>query len=217
MPTQTRPEPVDYHVLRLMVGLVAIGLASATSLLSPLPLESISASYHVGGAARDVLVGFLVAVGAIMLAHNGNDRGEQRLSKIAAISAFGVALFPCDCGEGGGLVPSVHYTSAAVMFTVLAVFCWGFYRRARDRRARDEGNKKATARAALYFVCGVAIIVATTTLLADYLSGGLLRARIARLVFFGEAIALLAFGAAWLTASRTLPLLTAEQERIRLW
>lgn len=214
MSEESAPAPIDYHVLKLIVGLVALGIAIATSALTPLPLESISASYHAGGSARDVLVGSLVAVGAIMLAHNGADRREMKLSKVAAVAAFGVALFPCDCGADPELAPSVHYLAAAVMFIVLAAFCWVFYLRARAKRSTH-----ARVRAVLYAGCGVAIILVVATLGADFLSGGMLRARVTQLVFYGEWVGLSSFGASWLLASRTLPFVTAAapDDRVALW
>ncbi|WP_226661820.1 hypothetical protein [Microbulbifer aggregans] len=39
---------------------------------------------------------------------------------------------------------------------------------------------------------------------------------IARLTYYIEATGLTAFGAAWLTASRTLPFITNEEERIKI-
>lgn len=58
-------------------------------------------------------------------------------------------------------------------------------------------------------VCGVLIVV-------SILTGHALSARFDKLTFVGEAIALVAFGISWLTASRILPGLAREDERLSL-
>lgn len=215
MAENTAPAPVDYHVLRLIVGLVALALAVVTTLVAGTPLDSISASYHVGGTARDILVGSLVAVGAIMTAHNGADRVEFWLSKVAAVAACGVAFFPCTCGETPGHGISVHYSAAVVLFLALTAFCWRFYARA---RAKALPHAKVV-RATIYALCGVGILVAVLTLGADFLMGGAISTRVPRLAFYGEWLGLSAFGVSWLTASRILPLITAKDpaDRVRIW
>ena len=50
----------------------------------------------------------------------------------------------------------------------------------------------------------------------DNLTGGSISSRINRLTFFCEAAALIAFGIAWLSASRILPLITSGEERLSL-
>ena len=47
----------------------------------------------------------------------------------------------------------------------------------------------------------------------DNFSGHALTARIPRVVFYGEAAALIAFGISRLTASRTIPVITRSDER----
>ena len=56
-------------------------------------------------------------------------------------------------------------------------------------------------------------LFAIATLAIDHFSGRALSDGFARLVFYGEAVGLSAFGISWLTASRTLPLLTDKSER----
>lgn len=214
MSSQPAPHVVDPHILRLIVGIVALALAVVTWVFSAVPLESISASYHAGGWARDALVGSLFAVSAIMLGHNGSTTRERWLSKVAAVAALGVALFPCGCDGRPEIVPYVHYASAGSMFTVLAAFCAGFH-----ARARAKASTQARVRATLYAACGAVIVAVIVVLVGDFIAGGPLRARVPRLVFYGEWAALTAFGASWLIASRTLGWITAdtEEDRVRLF
>ncbi len=203
---------IDHRILRLLVGLIAIFLASLTSFFSETAIQSISASYHEGGWARDIFVGFLFAISAFLLAYNGRSTPEMVLSKVAAFAAMGVAMFPCTCGSHAEIIPYVHGTSAAVMFLILAVFCYMFF-----RRARDKGHSQARLRAYIYAICGVTIVASILIIGMDALSGGMISSRISRLMFYGERAGLVAFGVAWLSASHVFPLLTSELERLSLF
>jgi len=103
------------------------------------------------------------------------------LSKVAAVGAHGVALFPCGCSGHAETVPHVHFASAAVMFLILAYFCYVFY-----KRARGKGHPEANRRAFVYAASGLAIIASILSLVLDTLSGGVLTAAIPRLVFYCE-------------------------------
>ena len=130
------------------------------------------------------------------------------LSKIAAIAALGVAMFPCRCDSHEEIIPQVHAVSAAIMFLVLAFFCYKFL-----QRAKAKGHAQAKARMIVYSLCGLAIVVAMLVLLVDGALGGALGERVPKLTFYGERTALVAFGFSWLTASRFIPLLTRADER----
>ena len=208
MPPTPQREEIDHHTIKLLIGVIALSLATLTSYFAGGTITSVSAAYYEGGWAQSILVGFLFAIAAFLLAYNGLSTREMVLSKIAAVAALGVALFPCKCGNREQIIPYVHAVSATTMFVVLAYFCYVFY-----RRARQKGYAQANARAFIYAVCGVVIIISIVVIAFDALSGGLLSAQVARLVFYGERAALMAFGVSWLTASRVLPLLSREDER----
>lgn len=201
-------QEIDHRTLKLIVGLVALSLAGLTSALSASSITSISASYYESGWAQTIFIGFLFAIAAFLLAYNGLSRAEMVLSKVASLAALGVAMFPCECGTHQAPFPYIHGFSAAVMFLILTFFCYAFY-----RRARVKGYPQANIRAAIYAVCGAAILLSIIVLAADHLYNGILSQRIPRLVFYGEAAGLVAFGISWLTASRTLPLVTRKSER----
>jgi len=202
---------IDHHVLKLIVGIIALSLANLTTFFAGVPLESISESYHEGGWARDFFVGFLFAIGAFLLAYNGECTLEMVLAKVAALAALGVAIFPCQCGRNDEIIPYVHYVSAVVMFLVLACLCGVFY-----RRAHGKGHRQALWRAWIYATCGVAILGAVAVLVADAMSGGAISDKVHRLVFYGERVGLVAFGVSWLVASRVFPGITTPGERVSL-
>ena len=68
----------------------------------------------------------------------------------------------------------------------------------------------------IYGACGIAIGLAIVVLAADHAFRGALSKVVTRLVFSGEATGLIAFGISWLTASRTLPFITRQDERFSL-
>ena len=208
-------EEIDHRTIKLLVGVIALTLSSLTSLFAGTPITSISASYHVGGWSQSFFVGFLFAISAFLLAYNGLSFREMVMSKVAALAAVGVALFPCKCDQQAELVPYVHAAAAAVMFVMLAGFCYVFF-----KRARQKGYAQAKMRAAIYASCGVAIVLSIAALVIDAASGGAVRTLLAslgmngaRLVFYAEHTALIAFGLSWLTASRVLPVITHAKER----
>ena len=135
---------IDHHTMKLIVGLVAISLATLTSFFADTPIQSISASYYEEGWSRNIFVGFLFAISAFLLAYNGRSSTEMVLSKVAAVAAMGVAMFPCKCGDHLEIISHVHGISAGVMFAILAVFCYKFY-----QRAMGKGHMQAKWRAAI--------------------------------------------------------------------
>jgi hypothetical protein len=203
---------IDIHTSRLIVGVIALSLASLTNLFSQIPLTSISESYHQGGWSRDIFVGFLFAISAFLLAYNGITKPQMVLSKVAAFAAIGVAIFPCYCGGYPQIIPYVHGISAAVMFLILAFFCYTFF-----QQARDKPSPQAKFRSFIYAASGITIIVSILILALDNLLDGAISSKISRLTFYGEGASLIAFGIAWLTASRILPLLTGQGERLSLF
>jgi hypothetical protein len=207
LPTPPREE-IDHRTIKLLVGLIALSLANLTSFFAGSTITSISEAYHEGGLSQTIFVGFLFAIAAFLLAYNGLSVREMVLSKVAAVAALGVALFPCKCGNREQIIPYVHAISAATMFIVLAYFCYLFF-----QRARQKGYAQAYARATIYALCGIAIVLAIAVVVFDSLSGGALSAKVARTIFYAERTALVAFGISWLTASRVLPMLTRADER----
>ena len=133
------------------------------------------------------------------------------ISKIAAVSTLGVAMFPCSCGGHQEIIPNVHYISAIIMFLILVAFCYSFF-----RRAHGKGHTQAVIRAYIYATCGITILLAISVIGLDLVLDGVISSRISRLTFYCEAVALVAFGIAWLTASRILPLITSKNERLSI-
>jgi len=202
---------IDEHTAKLIVGLIAISLASLASYFSKDPLQSISASYHAGGWSRDIFVGFMFAIFAFLVSYNGKSKPEKVLSKIAAVAALGVAVFPCKCESNADVIPYLHGIFAAIMFMILASFCYIFF-----QRAWSKGFMQAKIRAYIYTICGITIAASILLPALDNFSGGAITVRIDRLTFYGETAGLMAFGIAWLTASRFIWVITKKDSADRL-
>lgn len=202
-------EEIDHRTIKLIVGVVALSLPGLTSLFASAPLTSISASYYQGGWSQSIYIGFLFAISALLLGYNGHSWPEMVLSKVASVAGFVSVLFPCGCDGHVAAVPYVHELSGATTFLILAYFCYAFL-----RSAWNKGHPQAKARAIIYALCGIGIVLTLLVLGSDaLLLHGALTARFPRLTFYWERVGLIAFGIAWLTASRVLPLLTLPTER----
>jgi hypothetical protein len=201
-------QEIDHRILKLMVGLVALTLASATSFFSDGVILSISQSHCHGGWARDFFVGTMFAIAAFMAAYNGFSRLEMWVTKVTAVSAVGVAWFPMECPGQPEIIPGAHVVSAIIMFASLAVLCRIFH-----SRARSHGLPRANRRAFIYAACGIAILGAMGLVAIDHLLGNPLKAAVPRLEIYSQQVALVAFGVAWLVASHVLPWVTSPEEQ----
>ncbi|MDQ6881406.1 MAG: hypothetical protein M3150_04855 [Pseudomonadota bacterium] len=203
-----KPE-IDHRTIKLLAGLIAIFLPILTSWLAyPARLTSVSASYFAGDWPRSIFIGFLFAIAAFLAAYNGRSKSEMICSKVAAMAAFLIAMFPCDCDEQMEIIPGVHYAAAAVMFGVLAFFCRQFY-----RRAMDKGPGRPRARGIVYAICGVVIVLSIALIALNGLLDFKFSKAFPQFVFWCEAAGLMAFGVSWLFASHVLPLINAPNEK----
>ena len=199
----------DYRLLRLIMGVIAFSLPLVVDLIASSELASISASYHT--EARDLFVGLLFVVAALMLAYNGHNRRESMASKTAAIAAAGVALFPtAPPVGGGGWKAIVHYACAITLFCILAYFCFGPFRVRTKGRSGMKGR-----RARIYMTCGWVIVAAMVGLAAAKILLPASTVSMYKMTYWAEFAALWAFGIAWITAGKVLPFLVEPGEALR--
>ncbi|MFF5174448.1 DUF998 domain-containing protein [Micromonospora sp. NPDC000089] len=203
------PGPVSQDALtvrrlRRGVGVVGVALPFVVTVGNALLagrftlLTSISGSYHTG--MRDVFVGSLCAMGVFLICYRYR-RLDDLWSSLAGTLAIVVALCPTTAGADPStvdhtdvLVGRVHQVCAAALFVILAGFCLLLF--PRTEPGDDLGPRKGV-RNRVYRVCGwliVAAIVATAS--SSLLPVGVRET--VRPVFWGEMVAVLAFGMAWL-------------------
>lgn len=194
-----------------MVGVIAFILPFLVTLVSQAQLSSISASYFT--EARDYFVGLLFVVGALMLAYNGHSTSESLASKGAALCAVFVALFPTAserCTSNPGSV--IHTVAAIALFLILAYFCFGPFRENTKGKSGKPG-----VRAKLYFLCGCVMVAC---MLVGWLGKLILSCETVdalSLIYWVEAVALAAFGVAWIVAGKIIPFIVDEQDALKLF
>jgi len=189
--------------LRLGVGLVGIWLPFVVTIGHSVNVgrftlpSSISGAYYT--SMRDVFVGSLSAIGVFLIFYR-TSLAADILGTIAGLAAIGVALFPAKPDAVDLMVAStdtpgrvVHTIAAAVLFLSLAAFCFFLF----PRTSR-------TGRKIIYYVSGVAIVagfvlaLVGSQILPDDVENTI------RPLFWGETVAILAFGVAWFAKSNTL-------------
>jgi len=211
MATNDKAAVFDYRALRLLMGIIAFALPIVVSALSTTALSSISASYHTEG--RDAFVGMLFVVAAFLWAYNGHAPAEGRWSKTASLAAVVVALFPTACDScKSSLVSAIHYIAAVVLFSILAYFCFVYFR----QKTKGMPGKKGR-RSKIYFACGVIMVACmlVAAVAALLLPQEALNA--SRITYWAEAVALGAFGVAWIVAGKYIPLLVDQEEALHLF
>ncbi len=210
MSTSDSNKIFDYRALRLLMGLIAFTLPFAVNFVSPTPLTSISASYHT--QARDIFVGMLFVVAAFLWAYNGHTIHQARASKVAAIAAIFVALFPTTCETcDANSTSNIHYLAAAILFGTLAYFCFGPFR----ENTKDQGGKKER-RSKIYFACGTIIALSILSIGIGQTAVPEATMKALKITYWAEAIALEAFGVAWIVAGKILSPLVDEDEALRI-
>src|SRR4029453_11107877 len=65
-----KQQEINHITIKLVVGIIALSLASLTSFFANSSITSISASYYEGGWSQSIFVGFLFAIAAFLLAYN---------------------------------------------------------------------------------------------------------------------------------------------------
>ena len=208
-------QQIDHRVIKLIVGIIAISLASFMQLASGELLHSVSESYHY--RARDWFVGLLFAVAALFFSFKGENSFERKLTLLASLCAMLVAVAPCACARPTTIIAVFHFPAAAGVFAILGYFCWRFRRTA---MTKIEKYPEAANRVHIYSACllGMAIcwLMTITYVIAYLIAGNLFDEKFPNYVFWLEAIGLVSFGVSWLTASRTLPLIANPNERFRI-
>jgi quinol-cytochrome oxidoreductase complex cytochrome b subunit len=194
------------------MGANALTLPFVVSFVSSKPLSSISVSYY--SEARNGIVGMLFVVGSFLLAYNGYSVPESVASKIASCAAILIALCPTNCDMCPvSAVSVVHYCSSTTLFSILAYFCLGPF----SKKANERHTRKAGRRRIVYLVCGVIMIGCILTVAV---SGAVLPAaevRALRITYWAEAVALVAFGISWMTASKAFAVFADKDEMIRFF
>jgi hypothetical protein len=199
---------ISFMTLRKAVGYLGgglpVGLWLASLLLSHDAGLRPSVSDYYYTDVRNGFVGDLIAIGVFLLAYRGYDKWDVTATNAAGLFAIVVALFPTappDPSTKALWVGRVHLTSAALLFVTLAVISIWLFR----KTAPGETPTVAKAhRNTVYLWSGVVILASIAAILVlRWILGDDTMAR-HHVVFWFEAIALLAFGFSWLTKGQAI-------------
>ena len=205
----------------LRVGLAVIGIALplvvlfAGGVLHHVWLEpSISRYYHTEGLSylttRDFFVGGLFAVGACLYLYKGFSTKENVALNLAGVFALLVALLPTAAPPSdGGLVSTLHKTSAVLFFLCIAYV--SLFRSRDTLPLLPQAKRGRYARA--YFWAGLAMIaspLAAVVLSFAFEPTSPVRA----IIFWLEAFAVWTFGAYWIIKTREMRESKAEKRAL---
>lgn len=169
--------------------------------------ESVSHYYCWSEVTRDLFVGALTGLGFLFLAYRGWARKPGRLDHMIAIwcalMAFAIANFPASSAIGW--VRHFHVICAVTLFITLSwIALCRFSDRLGDQEERDNLAWKAV-RNGIYGFCAALMVLGmlfiAVNALCEWAGIGPLSVHYK---FCGEALALIAFGLAWLVKSRFL-------------
>lgn len=200
------PGLISYMTLRRFVGLIGILLPFALVTIHVLLvrravlLGSMSGYYYTD--VRGILVGSLCAIGVFLFAYRGYGHWDDWLTNAAGVCAIGVALFPTapvNPSPRARDISYVHFSCAGLLFALLAVIALFLFTQT-DQEERSPEKKK---RDLVYRVCGSVIAACLVLVPIESLVIGAPIQRF-RPLFWLEAVAVVAFGIAWLVKGQAL-------------
>jgi len=219
-----RPE-MTYRTHWRVIGCLGVGLPILVYAYGALvagrgwvPLPSISDYYTL--RTRDFFVGILWTTAWFLFAYKGYDKLDDKITDLACVLALAVSLVPNTDSTWGWF----HLISAVGLFIVLALISFFLFTKTKateedslwvrikalGRPARpDTRPARKRRRDRLYRWSGALILV--------FLAGAGLSKLLAPhathpAVFIFEALALFAFGSAWLTKGGVFPFMNDEAE-----
>jgi hypothetical protein len=198
---------ISYLTLRKLIGLIGLLLPFALVIINMLLIRqaemqgSMSGYYYTD--VRGILVGSLCAIGVFLFAYRGYDVWDNILTNSAGIFAIGVALFPTapvSPSTRARDIGYVHFACAGLLFAVLAVIAlWQF---TKTEPGTDRTTQKRQ-RDLVYRVCGTVIALCLVLVPIESLVIGAPIQRF-RPLFWLEAVAVVAFGVAWLVKGQAI-------------
>lgn len=202
---------ISYKTLRIMMGLAGIFLPLLVFIGKAIAeknyeIEFSISDYYNNNTGGDILVGVLFALSFFLFAYKGPEPIDNRVADIGSVAAVGVALFPTTVK---GWVHYAHFVFAIILFTVFIIFSLYLFRKTKKDKEPTPEKKK---RNKLYLVAGIIMIgcIAGLTIAIWFFEEACEKYK---LVFWGETIALIAFGISWLTKAEWLYWIDREEQK----
>lgn len=220
---QQNPTVISHYQLRQLIGILGISLPvvlvfgayffDRCSLLQP------SISHYYYSIMHIVFVGTLCVLGGFLITYRGTSSFENRVSNLAGVFAFGVAVCPTDLegfmGLGGDgcqfiqlttslpgssmhpIIGKLHFGFAAALFVCFIIFCKRIFQEPDEGRI-DEKKKR---RNKIYHWCGNIIIISIACILVITIIDRVTKNEEGIFPFYiyiFETTSLLPFGFSWL-------------------
>ena len=199
----------SYLTLRKLVGLLGTAFPFLLSIGAWIVFHtglqaSMSGYYYTG--MRDVFVAVLCVIGFFLLFYRGNERKDDIAGDLACVFAVGVALFPTAPEyptPHERWIGSVHLAFAALFFSTLTYFSLFLFTKTSPHRLP---TRRKSQRNRVYRVCGCTMATCIVSMFALALLHGTVEPAVQayRLVYWLEAIAVVAFGISWLTKGEAI-------------
>jgi uncharacterized membrane protein len=147
---------------------------------------------------RNVFVGSLCAVGLFLFFYAGHDKWDDWAGNLEAVFAIGIAWMPTT-EYGIDTIGILHFVCATLFFlTLAAISLFLFTKTHPDKEMK--GPKKN--RNLIYKICAYVMIGCLLAIIVYVLF--FQERKVTSLIYWAEAIALVAFGVSWLTKGGTI-------------
>ncbi len=161
--------------------------------------RTVSLYYHTD--MRDVFVGMLFAISVGLLTYRGYDWRDNVFTNVASVLAIGVALFPTDADpDVYTTIGTIHLVCAGGFFAVLIYIAGWLFTKSKNTTPRKRLRNRIYKLCAC-FMAGALLLMFTYYLLPEDINAQL---RVYNPVFYLEALAIAAFGFAWLVKGGAL-------------
>jgi uncharacterized membrane protein len=200
---------ISYLTLRRLVGLLGIALPFVLvvggALIFGVGQQSSISSYYYT-PMRNVFVGTLCVIGFFLLSYRGYEPRDNIAGNLACLFAVGVAFFPTapdgDVPRPAAITGHVHLAFAAAFFATLIYFSLCLFTKTTPG---VPPTPRKLQRNTVYRICGYVMAVCMLLILAISLIPGAKQALQAYApVFWLEGLAVIAFGASWLTKGEAI-------------
>jgi hypothetical protein len=184
-----------YMGLRRAVGLIGILLPFTLMLgnffifRGEFVLRSISRYYH--SDMRNVFVAALCAMALFLFFYSGLGRRERWAGILAGSLTLGVVFFPTTLAGPTDLIGRLHYACAGLLFLLLAWISLFHFPRKLPGAAKQVTDT-------IQVICGL-LMIACVIAIGLYFAFFRIEGKDICVVFVAETVALVAFGASWLT------------------
>ncbi|MDP4262933.1 MAG: DUF998 domain-containing protein [Bacteroidota bacterium] len=202
---ENRDQVISYFTLRILIGAAGVFLPLLTFIGKLIyegsaEIEYSISDYYDNGAAGDILVGVLFALGFFLFSYKGPAPIDNRTANIGCVSALGVALFPTTfCSNCW--VHYLHFGFALVLFSSFIFFSIFLFRKTSPGKKPTRQKEK---RNQVYLICGIIMILCIAGIaVSSFLLDDKLTSKY-HLVFWFESIALVSFGFSWITKAEFL-------------